>query len=128
MKSKDVGVERFIIFVMVMLIANSSIAASAKCSVKASDVYYNKMIPGDKDFVLSGLRSGTGGKLSPVEISTINGLIYSCEKGIENKTYNTTVMWNYNYNDAKNAGINDFSARAYANAHAEMYQYGKSIK
>ncbi|MGK8932010.1 hypothetical protein ACRS85_03795 [Pluralibacter gergoviae] len=120
--------KRVIFIIVAMLVANSSIAASAKCSAKAADVYYNKVIPGDRDFVLSGLRSGTGGKLSPVEIATLNGLIYSCEKGIENKNYNINDMWNFNYNNARNSGISDVAAKSYADAHSELYQYGKSIK
>lgn len=120
--------KRFLVCVIMMLTSNYAFAASAKCSVRASEVYYNKLIPGDKDFIISGLRSGTGGKLSPVEISTINGLIYSCEKGIENPSYDIKSMWDYNYNNAKKAGVNDISARAYANAHKEMYLYGVSIK
>lgn len=120
--------KRFIFIIGSMLVANSSVAASAKCSSKAAEIYYNKVLPGDRDFVLSGLRSGTGGKLSPVEIATLNGLIYSCEKGIVNKSYNSNDIWNYNYNDAKSAGIGDIAARAYASAHVEIYEYGKSIK
>lgn len=119
--------KRVIFLIGAMLVANSSVAASAKCSAKAADIYYNKVIPGDKDFVLSGLRSGTSGKLGPVEIATLNGLIYSCEKGIVNKNYNINDIWNFNYNEAKNAGISDLAARSYASAHVEIYEYGKSI-
>lgn len=117
-----------IIIPLIIFTPDLSIAASAKCSAKAADVYYNKLLIGDRDFILYGLRSGTGGKLSPVEISTINNLIYSCEKGIENQSYNTKSLWEYNYNEAKKALITDSTARAFASAHVEMYEYGKSIR
>ncbi|ELI4816855.1 TPA: hypothetical protein N2E46_002517 [Salmonella enterica] len=118
----------FIFVVVLFSIPNVSMASSAKCSAKAADVYYNNILVGDRDFILSGLRSSTGGKLSPFEITVINGLIYSCEKGIENQSYNSKTLWDYSYNDAKRVIADDRTARAYANAHVEMYEYGKSIR
>lgn len=66
--------------------------------------------------------------MSPVEITVINGLIYSCEKGIQNQSYNSRALWDYSYNDAKRVVSDDRTAKAYANAHVEMYEYGKSIR
>lgn len=118
----------FIFAAIFFALSSNSIASSAKCSAKAADVYYNKVLIGDRDFILSGLRSGTGGKMSPVEITTINGLIHSCEKGIQNQSYNSKSLWEYIYNDAKRVVIDDHAARVYASAHVEMYEYGKSIR
>lgn len=119
---------RILLSSLLVVTSTPSLAASAKCSAKAADVYYNKLLIGDRDFILNGLRSGTSGKMSPVEISTINGLIYSCEKGIQNQSYDTKSLWDYNYNEAKNALITDSTARAFASAHVEMYEYGKAIR
>ncbi|EEX1487192.1 hypothetical protein D3752_004088 [Escherichia coli] len=127
-RTMKVSALRLILISMLLIISNASFASSAECSAKAADVYYRKLLTGDRDLILSGLRSGTDGKISPVEISTINGLIFTCEKGIENQSYDTNLLWEYNYKAAKKALIDDHSARAYASAHVEMYNYGKSIR
>ncbi|EPF7465362.1 hypothetical protein JY494_12115 [Serratia marcescens] len=100
-------------------------AASTQCSSKAADVYYSKLMNNDK--LLSVLRSGGKG-ISPVELSTLNGLIYSCEKGIEDKTYNTKKLWSLAYDDAKKNSVSEDLAIAYADATVELYSFGVALQ
>ena len=108
----------------------TALSASAKCSAKAAEIYYSKLLQGnskEKDFTLSFLRKPTNGDLSGIEINTINGLIFSCEKGIENKSYDTKGLWQFNYDAAKKINLSESAAKAYADGHVAMYVYGKNI-
>lgn len=118
---------KIITFAILLSMAFSSIASSLKCASKAADVYYGKILK--NDYELSVIRSGTNGKINKnIETQFLDNLILSCEKGIENKTYDTNQLWNSMYKGAKNVVSSDSSARAYADAHVEMYEYGKSIR
>ncbi|HFO5547971.1 TPA: hypothetical protein ACHKAO_003467, partial [Escherichia coli] len=58
-RTMKVSALRLILISMLLIISNASFASSAECSAKAADVYYRKLLTGDRDLILSGLRSGT---------------------------------------------------------------------
>lgn len=114
-----------ILLIFLMAFSAFSNASSTKCTAKAAEVYYSRMI---NDTTLTLLRSGTGGKIGPIEMTALNGLIYSCEKGIENATYDTKTIWALAYQDATHNGVSEEMSKNYANSTVELYNFGKSLR
>ncbi|EMM6942188.1 hypothetical protein RGI86_002248 [Morganella morganii] len=104
----------------------SSMASSTICASMAADAYYTNLLGNDK--VLTAIRSNNPNQLSMIEIRVINNLIYSCEKGITDKSINVNELWKSVYDDAVNTGTLDKeSAKAYATEFTNMYELGKTI-
>lgn len=119
-------VKKLLIFSFLLFPVFSSIASSVKCSEKATNIYFSKLITYDS--TLSALRGDNPSKLSKTEIKIINDLISFCERGITDKDYDTEKLWNMMYDDFSSKGfVSPEGAKKYADAFINMYKYGTTI-
>ncbi|HEK0725530.1 hypothetical protein GWJ07_12855 [Proteus sp. G2639] len=118
--------KKLLIFSFLLFPAFSSVASSVKCSEKATNIYFSKLMTYDS--TLSALRGDNPSKLSETEIKIINDLISFCERGVTDKDYNTEKLRDMMHKDfASNGSMSNEGAKKFADALVSMYEYGVTI-